>query len=860
MLSPLPIDAYLPNVISAVKSVASTIIKAAPGTGKTTRIPPALISEISGRILVLEPRRLAAKLSALRIASEIGEDVGQTCGYQVRYDSQLSDKTRILFVTEGIFTKFLIDTPKLEGIGAVIIDEFHERHLHTDLALAMVSRLIAGDRPDLKLIVMSATIDTQGLESYLQDPKILIVEGQTFPVTTEHLLRTADKELPLSGRDLEDRIVNATLQMLQDPRCTGNILVFSSGLQEIRKLEQALKARLSADNFAVLPLAADLSAHEQTKVFTPSNHRKIVIATNVAETSVTIPGITGVIDPGLAKIAGHASWSGLPTLEIRKISQASAIQRAGRAGRTAPGLAYRLYSEADFRARSAFSSPEIRRLDLTGLTLEVKMILNDSQHAALSLDQAIPWLDSPDQRSVYAAQSLLTQLGALGSNHRLTEIGKQLARLPLGPRLGAIMVCGRELRVGEISTLAAVLMSERLVGGRSRNPVSAAHDCDLLYTIEQLQTLDPTIRNRVEQLYRQVARQLGISPQLPSIKNLSPQALLDFSRSLLAGFPDRVAKRRELDSNKSANINRMKLYNLCLGRGAILSEATVVRDADWLIALEASESLNNLSADRSTLILSASKIDPSLLSLAPGTLSVRRHEIRWVDDAERVDAFDSEFYGQLCVSRDRSRIVSIEATQVEELLCTKLAERWPKPFADDADLKSYHARLDFLTSNGIVSNLPEFKDEMFQLLLSSICEGKRSFKEINSRELADYIEDQMSYEENQCFARLAPLAITNRNGRKLKVYYESGKHPWTEGMIQDFYGMTATPKLLDGRLPLTIHLLAPNKRPIQVTSDLVGFWRNSYPDLKRELCRRYPRHFWPDDPIAASPHLHLPRR
>lgn len=855
----LPIDAHLNDILASVHAGPFTIIKAAPGTGKTTRVPPALMARISGRILVLEPRRLAAKLSAIRIASELGEEPGKTCGYQVRYEGQSSRETRILFVTEGLFIQMLLDSPDLRGVEAVIIDEFHERHLQTDLALAMVRRLIATNRPDLKLIVMSATIDTSALETYLSGANILQIDGQTYPVTVEHRVRPGDSEIPSSGRVLETQIVNAIEQLLVDNRCNGNILVFSSGIQEIRRVEAELCRRGHQRHNLILPLTADLPPAEQAKVFATSSQRKIIIATNVAETSVTIPEITGVIDPGFAKIAGHASWSGMPTLDIRKISQSSAIQRAGRAGRTAPGIAYRLYSESDFLARPAYSTPDIRRLDLADIYLNVKVILQPTNQANLPLDKALPWLEPPDPKAVTNAQNVLTMLGALDDNGALTEIGHKLAYLPLGPRLGALIICGNTLGLGDLAILAAVFMSERLLPiKRERSPRS--HHCDLLATMESLHELDAGSRRRIEQSYASIARKLQIPSKLPRVENLNEEIVNRFKVMLLAGFPDRIAKRREGGSNTRKDAETSHHYNLCLGRGALLSGASLVKDAEWLIALDASESVIGRSADRSTLIHCASYVSPDLLSLAPGNLTSRRKEVIWEDDSQRVDTYESVFYGQLCVSRDRTRIEEGDSTLIEELLRNKLQERWPKPFSDDLDLTTYHARLDFLRKSGIECNLPEFTGDMFDLLLASICYGKRSFKEIAARQLADYINDQLSYDDASHLEKLAPISITNRVGRKLKIHYDFEKSPWIQGMIQDFYGIPDTPKLLDSRIAVTISLMAPNKRPIQVTSDLRGFWQNSYPDIKRELSRRYPRHYWPDDPVQALPHLHSSRR
>lgn len=854
----LPIDAHIPTLLEAIAAKQCLIIKAAPGTGKTTRIPPALLSCTDGRIIVLEPRRLAARLSAARIAEELEESLGETCGFQIRYEGMSSAKTRILFVTEGVFARMLLDNPNLTGIAAVIIDEFHERHIHTDLAFAITRRLLTASRPDLKLIIMSATMDTTALEAALPQAQVIDVPGQTHPVAIEYLGRPGDSDIPLSSSMLEERVLAAIKKMFEDSRCPGNILVFLPGIADIRRIEANLAASTIGREALVLPLAADLPPAAHAKVFAPSQKHKIVLATNVAETSLTLPNITGVIDPGLAKIAGHASWSGMPTLDVRKISQAAAIQRSGRAGRTSTGVAYRLYSESDFLARAPFTTPDIQRLDLADIYLEVKSILANTPDGVLPLETALPWLEKPDQRSVSKARSLLNLLGAIDSDDTLTPLGHRIAQLPINPRLAAMTLCGKDLNIGPLTALAAVFLSERIISSR-RDQARIVHDCDVLSAISQLDKMDPPIRLRVEQSYRFLAHRLELSPNLIKISELNEATAAEFATAMLAGFPDRVAKLRELSPDRQADRTGKRLYNLCQGRGAILAEESTVRDAEWLIALDAAESTTGRSADRSTKIHIATKIDPALLALAPGQLNTTTNEVIWMDDAERVDTFRSSYYGQLLIKRERIRIDAMAVEQIEILLSNKLKERWPKPFADDSDLVTYHARLEFLAEQQPPCSLPRFDGEMLDLLRAAICEGKRSFKEIAERSLAEYIEEQLSYADRQTLSTLAPLYTVNRDGRRLNIKYTIGKSPMIEGMIQDFFGMTETPTLLQGRFPLTISLLAPNKRPIQVTADLKGFWQQAYPEIKRELSRRYPRHHWPDEPMNAKPLLHKPR-
>ncbi|MBX9839149.1 MAG: DEAD/DEAH box helicase, partial [Silvanigrellaceae bacterium] len=388
----LPIDDLIPEIINHIKKEKSLILQATPGAGKTTRVPPALLNLFDGKILVLEPRRLATKLSAERVSHELNEKCGETVGYQVRFDKVESSKTKIKYITEGIFSRLILSDPSLKNISCVIIDEFHERHIHTDIALMLVKLLQSTIRPDLKLIVMSATLETQNLQEYLPNAKVLLSEGKNFPVTYEYLnLSDANKSLftlvPLAIEDL-----------LKNDACPGHILVFLPGNFEIKRCADCLKDLSIKYNFEIFQLKADISIQEQQKIFLKSNIRKIILSTNVAETSVTIDGVTGVIDSGVAKIAGHGSWSGLPTLDIMPISQASCIQRAGRAGRTSPGIAKRLFTQLDYNMRSPFQKPEIQRVDLTQTILELKIMekkLKKSFTFDSSFENLFPWFDNP---------------------------------------------------------------------------------------------------------------------------------------------------------------------------------------------------------------------------------------------------------------------------------------------------------------------------------------------------------------------------------------------------------------------------------------------------------------------------------
>ena len=491
----LPVDAILPEMIASLKRSPNLVIEAPPGAGKTTRVPPALLEIVSGEVVVLEPRRIAARLAARRVAWEMGEQVGQTAGYQVRFEEAVSSRTRVRFVTEGVLTRRLLSDPTLKGVGAVVLDEFHERHLESDLALALLKRL-QRTRPDLRIIVMSATLDTGHVAEYLGGCPVLRSEGRLFEVSIRHL--------PYSPKSLEAQLTDA-LELLIAEEPSGDVLAFLPGAAEIRRAMRESQAVARRANLLVLPLHGDLSPAEQDRAIMPAEQRKVILATNVAESSVTVEGVNAVIDSGLARIATYSQWTGLPTLHVGRVSKASATQRAGRAGRTGPGRVVRLYGMEDYQRRPEHDAPEIARSDLSQLCLALRaMRIGD-----------LEWLDAPPEAAWQSAEALLDRLGAT------EERVHQLARYPLHPRLSRILIAAMERGVGEDGCVAAALLGS---GARSeKNDLLAAIDSDQDYRTRQ----------QVEQL-RRIAR-----PARQTEHN--DDALL---MSVLAGFPDRVARRR----------------------------------------------------------------------------------------------------------------------------------------------------------------------------------------------------------------------------------------------------------------------------------------------------------------------------
>jgi ATP-dependent helicase HrpB len=794
MTSPLPIDAILPELRETFTRANSVVLEAPPGAGKTTRVPPALLDRVPGEIWVLEPRRLAARLSAARVAEERGEKLGETVGYQVRFDERVSERTRLRFVTEAILTRRLLGDPTLRGISAVILDEFHERHIHSDVGLALLRRAQRSTRPDLKLVVMSATLDMAPLARFLDAP-VVRAEGRVFPVELVY----APSEQPLP-----QQIAAALRRVTKED---GDVLVFLPGAADIRRAIDA--ARNVAGDALLLPLYGELSAEEQDRAVRRAAQRKIVFATNVAETSITIDGVGCVIDSGLAKQAAHAPWSGLPTLKVAKIAQASAIQRAGRAGRTRAGRCIRLYSEHDFRTRPQFQAAEIARIDLADTAL-------------MLAGTALEWFEAPPAAAWRAANDLLTQLGALQGG-AITALGLRMRQLPLHPRQARLALAAEALGAGESGCALAALLSERDVRvDHSRHVTSS----DLLPLLEAFERGDhPGLRGvaRVRDQIRRIVR-----PRAD--KGDRERALLE---ATLCAFPDRVARVRTGARGEPQVV-------FAQGGHGTLARESAVHGHEWVVAVDAEERSDNSRNDsgRSAIRVSkASAIETDwLLELL--TEQVEDREVaEWNDKAERVDVFRRLSFGQLIIEETR---VAGDPQAVSDVLCSAAEARGGlTSFAPE--LEQLRARIVFVRAAGHALPLDE------HTLLRALCTGKRSFADLRDENITALAEASAGA---GVLRELAPEKLALPSGRALHITYTAGQAPHVSSRLQDFFGMARGPQLAGGRVP--------NGRDLQVTTDLAGFWKTHYPELAPALRRRYPRHSWPEDPLHAQPPV--PRR
>jgi len=842
----LPIDEVLPELERALRSARAVVLEAPPGAGKTTRVPWALQSWLGdSEVLVSEPRRLAARMAAKRVADERGEVLGERIGYSVRFEEVASARTRIRYATEGIVLRRLLADPTLRGVGAVILDEFHERHLATDLLLVLLHRLSRTTRPDLKLVVMSATLDAEPVAQFLDDCPRLRSEGRMFPVSIEYLPKPDD-------RPLEKQIVSAVRQAVNDEP-VGDVLVFLPGAGEIRKAKTALEALASEADLLLLPLHGDLPIAEQARAVEPAKQRKVVLATNVAESSVTVDGVTVVVDSGLARVAGHSPWSGLPTLALEPVSRASGTQRAGRAGRTKPGRVLRLYTKGDYESRRAHDAPEIVRSDLC----EAFLILHG---AGVSEPEKLHFLDDPPKARVDGARELLTLLGAFATTGGLSELGKRLLRFPVSPRLGRLLVEGERRGVSTEAALAAALLAERDIVQNTRANFGASGGAnfgargpsDVLERLERYREaedarfephrlrsfgLDVRAVESVRRAERQLSRLVKDSVQGPGSMEGVEHELL---RCLLAAFPDRVARRR-----------RRGERDLVLASGGVarLSEQSVVVDPEFLLALDVEEQRGG-SSNQITVRL-ASAIEPDWLLEDFESAVKLTDELEWNATSERVERVEKMAFG--AVVFDEARGAAPPSPAASAVLATAARRGSSLSFAKSDAVSSLTLRLRLLREHFPELHFVELDENSVDSTLELICVGLTSFAELGAVDVASALLAGLTAAQRRALETETPERVRLPAGHTVEVHYEADRPPWIESRLQDFFGMPEGPRLCRGKVPLTLHLLAPNQRAMQVTTDLSGFWSRHYPSIRRELMRRYPRHPWPEDGRTATP-------
>jgi ATP-dependent helicase HrpB len=828
----LPIDPVLPELERTIASSRNAVLHAPPGAGKTTRVPLALMDlpELGGgRIVMLEPRRLAAVYAAHRMASSLGEEAGGTVGYAMRFERRVSGKTRIEVVTEGILTRRLQRDPCLEGVSLVIFDEFHERSIHADLALAFCLEVQREVRPDLRILVMSATLDTGPVASLLGNAPVVSSEGRSFPVEVRYLEDSRDR--------FPERMAAAVRRALSETE--GDILAFLPGSGEIRACREILHERISDPSLSILPLYGDLPFVEQERSILPGTGRKVVLATNIAETSLTIEGVRVVVDGGLSRMVRHDPSSGLNRLVTVRESRASAEQRTGRAGRLAPGVCYRLFGSHTFGAMTPFSPPEILLSDLSSLVLELA-VWGVREPGSLS------WLDPPPAVAVSTARDLLRDLGALDREGRPTETGRRMAELPVHPRLARLLFRGKELEKEEAAAVVAALLSERDIFRYAPGESARVCESDLLERYEAMtdRARDGGGLSRAGAV-RAVERTAG---QLSRLMKTSPgrthrEATLrvdDAARLLLAAYPDRIAGRREDGGDRFLMAN---------GRGALLSPKSGVRGQPLILALQVDAGTGGEGR-----IHRASTVTPELVRSECGDRLITGRAVSWDQGQERVLAWDEERIGAVALSRRQASASDEEALPILlEVVRNSGMEilGWERP-----------VRM-FLGRVRLVKNVfPEedWPDGGPERLLATLPEwlgpylpGVRSRRDLAALDLLTPLRALFSREMLRLLEERAPTHAVVPSGRRVEIDYLSGEEPILAVKLQELFGLADTPVVAAGRVSLLLHLLSPAGRPVQVTRDLRNFWDSGYREVKRELKGRYPKHPWPDDPWNAEP-------
>jgi len=828
-----PIDAILTKLTEAITTHSSIVLHAPPGAGKTTRVPLALLKAIppeQGRIVMLEPRRIAAVSAARWMAKSIGEEAGDTVGYAIRFDTKRSEKTRIEVVTEGILTRRIQSDPGLENTAMVIFDEFHERSIHADLALALCLDIRKGLRPDLKILVMSATLDSGPIATLLGNAPVITSFGKAFPVEDRYL---DDKTGMLPAR-----VANAVKIALKDTQ--GDILVFLPGSGEIRACVKQLHETANIDDRITLhALYGDLPFDEQERAIMPSKEaRKIVLATNIAETSLTIEGVHVVIDSGLTRMLRYDPSTGMNRLVTVPVSRASAEQRKGRAGRLGPGVCYRLYGSHDLHSMLPFTQPEIMLSDLSQLVLELA-VWGVKDAGALS------WLDAPPTAAWDSALHLLQELGALDRSGSVTAVGRAMARFPLHPRLGRLMTRAQELGCPGLGADLAAILTERDIfrnsmGGRK------VDDPDMLERVESLRRwrtgkdtdsrADYSALRSVERTSKQLT-QLTAETAAGRSGDASDHDMV--SRLLLTAFPDRICKRREEGGGRFVHVQ---------GRGVRLSLDSHLGSSPYLIAVavDAGEKTEGF-------VHIAAPVDEELIRSECGSRIEKVRKVGWDRKENRIVAAIEERYGALLLSRRPFTPTDVETAPI---LCETI-RMTPGILTFSREARQFQARVGLMKKYFPEETWPDLSDE--ELLqhpeewLVSWLEGIRSAQGLSGLNIVPAIKARLSWKQQQLLDERAPLSIIVPSGSNIALDYTSGDQPVLAVKLQEMFGLADTPVIAGGRVKIVLHLLSPARRPVQITQDLKGFWDLSYQQVKKDLKGRYPKHPWPDDPWNAIP-------
>ena len=821
----LPIEASLPELVTALGRAGSAVLQAPPGAGKTTGVPPALLDApwLDGRrIIMLEPRRLATRAAARRMASLRRERVGETIGFRVRGETRVGRTTRVEVVTEGILTRMLQRDPSLDGVGVLIFDEYHERSLDADLALALTLETRDVLRPDLRLLIMSATLDGARVARLLGGAPIVTSEGRAFPVETRYIDRRPDQRIEDAVSAVVRRAVEAD---------DGDVLVFLPGAGEIRRVADILGSRALPSNVRVLPLHGTMSSEAQDEAIAPSaqGSRKIVLATSIAETSLTIEGVRVVIDCGLARVPKFSPRTGMTRLETVRVSKASADQRRGRAGRVSAGVCYRLWSEHDQHQLLADSPPEILEADLAPLALELAV-------AGIADPASLRWLDTPPSAAFSQARELLAELGALDDAGRVTDHGRRMAELPMHPRLAHMVLRAESLGALSRACDLAALLSER---DPIRGDGGFVPDADVetrLAVLRERGSAPAGTRVNGDALRRIRAESDRIRTSLGDAN--AGAAPVDAGVLLAFAYPDRIGQLRAPRSGK---------FLLRNGNGAALADAQPLSDSAYVVVAE-------LDGRRpESRIFLAASIERADIERHFADQIVTEPELGWDSRERAVVARERERLGAIVLVERPVRDADPDAVTAALLEGVKREGIDALPWSEGA--QSVRRRLAFL--HNVDASWPEVSDATLTGTLGDwlapYVGRARSLADLARVDLGGALLSQLPWDRRSAMDDWAPTHLTVPSGSRIPVDYSDPAAPVLAVRLQEMFGLADTPRIAGGRVPLTVHLLSPAHRPVQVTRDLAGFWRTSYFDVRKDMRGRYPKHYWPDDPMSAVP-------
>jgi ATP-dependent helicase HrpB len=838
----LPIYELRDELIDPIRTESRLIIEAPTGSGKSTQVPQMLLDSglCEKDIVVLQPRRLAARMLARRVAQERGVELGGEVGYQVRFENCISKQTRIRYVTEGILLRQILSDPELRGVSAVIFDEFHERHLYGDITLARCLHL-QQTRPDLKIIVMSATLDAAPLRDYLAPCRELKSEGRMFPVEISY----AAKKIDFAHHPVWDAAADAFESAIRSG-AEGDVLIFMPGAREISRTVEAVRSKSCAKDFAVLPLHGELPPREQDAAVGDCLQRKVVVATNVAETSITIDGIRVVIDSGLARIARYDPNRGIDTLMVERISRASADQRTGRAGRTAPGVCHRLWTLQEQSTRKAQELPEILRHDLSEVVLTLKA-------GGIDDIENFQWLEKPDPVSLARTLTLLTDLGALDHHGKLTKTGSRMVQFPMHPRYARMLLAADQYHcVRQACLIAALTQGKGILERNKGKTVSGERDDRLgdddvsdfkrlmrawsfadknnyhFGTCKQL-GIHAAAARQVKPLYErflQIAEQQGLK-----INNAAPEDEY-LQKCILIAFSDQLAKRCDKGTLRCELVH---------GRTAELARESVVRDAELLVAAEITE-IGQTRGQTGVLLNLATEVKWEWLEELFPEDFIDESEAKYDDSIKRVVVEHRTLFRDLVL--DRSITQNPQPDEAAAVLAAEVLKGNLDIPGWDEGIEEWILRVNLLAGWCPDKEIPVIDEAARRIMLEELCFGAVCRKDLREANVKAVVHDWLTWNQQQWIEKEVPDRFKMPTGHRARIRYEAGHKPVLSAMIQDFFGMTKTPTIAFGRIPLVVELLAPNRRPVQITEDLESFWRTAYPELRPALSRRYPRHKW----------------